>query len=347
MRKLALLLTALVPVMVSYACSLQNEVIVSGEADASGTMVVRSPDADAPAQEAALAPEAKERKPKAAVPDMPGVFLVNGSASFPAFRVCKAVSSAEASSLSLSPPVPTAIMPRSNLAGVDVLGAVRIEPSVELGGESEVVLLMIDDSSKANGTLPTGSCRALACSLSGGACLGAERLRRVSIVDRGTKRLHPGAFAEPGAILVLRDDAGDLRFEVERANAVPPGLEGDLDVDFHNLSNDLQGAATYLNRGGAPDGTPLSPFSTSFQLPSDYTLAKVAFGKHEESLADIHEFSEPRVPMDTYFRAPGAFLLLLVGSPDQDAAPDRKQRFVALPVNGLPDPVVSVDAGTD
>lgn len=346
MRKLAFMLAAFVPVMTSYACSRQGDVIQTGDADASGSVVARSPEADALAQDGGP-PEANERKPKAAVPDRPGVFLVNGASSFPAFRVCKAVASTDPTSLSLSPPIPTAIMPRSNLAGVDVLGAVRVEPSVELGGESEVVLLMIDDISKANPALPAGSCRALACTLSGGVCVGAERLRRVSIVDRGTKRPHPGAFAEPGAILVLRDDAGDLRFEVERANAVPPGLEGDLDVDFHNLSNDLQGSASYSNRGGAPDGLSPSQLATSFQLPSDYTLAKVAFGKHEESLADIHDFSEPRVPIDTYFRAPGAFLLLLVGSPDQDAAPDRKQRFVALPVNGLPDPVVSVDAGTD
>jgi len=293
------------------------------------------------------AAEAKPRPPKPSVPSTPGVFLVNGSSSFPAFRVCKSDGQGAVLSTSLAQPVPTAIMPRSSLAAVDVLGAVRIEPSAEIGADAEVIVLAIDDTSKSNPQLPTGSCIALACPQAGAACLGAERLRRVAIVDRGTKRPHPGAFAEPGAILVLRDDAGDLRFEVERANAVPPGLEGDLDVDFHNLSNDLQGAATYSNRGGAADQPSSSPIATSFALPKNYSLATVRFEKHEESLADIHDFSEPRVPIDTYFRAPGAFLLLLVGSPDQDAAPDRKQRFVALPVNGLPDPVVSVDAGTD
>ena len=170
--------------------------------------------------------ETKPRPPKPPLPSTPGVFLVNGSASFPAFRVCKVDGQGAVLSTSLAQPIPTAIMPRSSLAAVDVLGAVRISPSAEIGADAEVIVLAIDDTSKSNPLLASGSCIALACPQAGGGCLGAERLRRVPIFDRGTKVAHPGAFSEPGAIVVLRDDARGLRFEVEKAKAVPPGLEG-------------------------------------------------------------------------------------------------------------------------
>ena len=285
--------------------------------------------------------------PKPTEPHDPGVFLVNAVPGVAAFRVCKSDAPGAGFSTSPARPVPTTLMPRSNIAGVAPLGAVRIDPQREIGADSEVVVLTIDDVSKSNEGLKVGPCRAVACTSSGGSCLGSLRLRRAPIVDKASRAPFPNAFVTPGAILVLRDDgAGGVRFEVETAQAPPPGRVGDLDVDLHNLSK-IAGSALYANaeRSDGP-ASQASRGATSFPLPRDYTQAKIAYGTHAESLALVHDNSDPRVPLDRFFKAPGAYLVLLVGDPASDAAPSGL-RFVALPMNGFPPDEEPQDAGSD
>lgn len=265
-----------------------------------------------------------------------GVVLVNATSAFPAFRVC------QLGGTTLMRPVPTAIMPRSSVAGVDVLQAVRIEP-VDFGEDTSVTLLAIDDASKSNGGLANGSCRALACTQTGGTCLGADHLKTVPIVLRGTATPAKGAFRTAGNILVLKDDGGSLRFEVEKMNDPTSGSGGDLDFDFHNLST-ASGNLRY--RADANDPQSDLAGQSSFRLPMDYAKATLSFAKHDETLEQIHDYSEPRVPIDTFYRLPSGFLVFFLGNPELDASAARGPRFVTIPINALPESG-SADAGAD
>mgnify|MGYP007071098480 CR=1 FL=1 len=62
-----------------------------------------------------------------------GIVLANATQSFAAFRLCKAPQGSQDSlSTSASRPVPTALMPRANVSGVDVASAVTVVLEVVL-----------------------------------------------------------------------------------------------------------------------------------------------------------------------------------------------------------------------
>lgn len=289
-----------------------------------GTPVGRAPDASL---EGASCP------PKPAADPSRGVYLVNATTRFGAFRICPPASTTGTASASRMLPAPAAKMPRSNLSGVDVSSAARIAPSSELAG-AEVLAIKIDDVAKSNPSIETATCAQLACEGSGAGCLSAANVFRVPVVAR------PGvvvgtvdrALGRGRTIAVLRDD-GALRLEIEELREVEAGCEGDLDVDFHDLS-----ASPPSGDALVYDGPTSRAGSTSLQLPADYTLRSFAYDGHEETLAAVHDHSDPRTAIDAFYRAPGPFLLFFV----RDGS---GPHFVGLPSVGPAAPIG--DAGAD
>ena len=303
-----------------------------------------TPDADRKTEEppeAGVAPTLGDAAPP---PDFleSGILLVNASDSFPAFRICPITKNEIGNfSSSQSVPIPTKLMPRSNLAGVGVGGATTLEAQSDFAGDSEVLLLKIDDTTKNKADqLATESCRALACTEVGGSCLGAGNVVRVPLVDSARNAV-PGALASPGNILALRGEGSSLRLEVLSVDNFADKSAASLTVKFRNLSS-FVGPVTYTSATGS--ATPLTA-STAIDLdPTDtgFVTSKFTAGGYNATLSDVHQNSDPRAAITDFYSSPGAFALVLVGS-EADVGADRKLRFLAVPVTApkLPPP----DAG--
>lgn len=267
-----------------------------------------------------------------------GIVLANATRSFAAFRLCKAPQgSPDTLSVSGSRPIPTTLMPRANVSGVDVASAVAIEPLSELDADTEVIVLKIDETTKAEPGLETSACRQLACVQSGGQCLGPERVRRVQVTTREGEVAIERPFVTPGTLLVLRDDGSGLRLEASRVVPPPPGHVGDLDVAVRDLSLSPEKGAALGFTG--PIGK--HPTSLDLTLP-DWTTLGVTYGAHTELLTAIHESSDPRRPLAGYFTAEGPYVFLLFDAPAGGARP---KRFVAVPMAGFPKEAPNGDAG--
>lgn len=272
-----------------------------------------------------------------------GILLVNASDSFPAFRICP-VTKDETGTFSSSQnvPIPTKLMPRSNLAGVGVGGATTIAAQKDFAGDSDVLLLKIDDVTKNKAEqLATESCRSLACTEVGASCLGAGNVVRVPLVDMDGKAV-PGALATPGKILALRGDATSLRLEVIPVdNDVDDSARSKLTVKFRNISS-FVGPVTYTLPTGS--ATPLTASTAIVLDPSDsgFVTSKFTAGGYAATLSDVHQNSDPRASITDFYSSPGAFALVLVGS-EADVGADRKLRFLAVPVTAPKLPLA--DAG--
>lgn len=280
-----------------------------------------------------------------------GFVLVNASRRVPAFRLCKAAAAPSLASLSLSKPFPTARMPSSSLSGVDILGAVASAPQLELGADSTVLLLPIDEETKKNDKLETGSCRALACDRTGGSCLPPAKLRRVSAYRQGI--LADSAFSTPGHLLVLRDadDGSDeVYFDVVdvRPTTEAP-LADSLRVELHDFST-FQGAVRFTGS------------NTSFEVPNGgaatlplgtgggngtWAATTLTAGELTASLDDIYRVSEATVPIGDYYRTPSVFALLLLGGDRSSAGEKRALKLLAVPmvVPRTSPPIGDDDAG--
>jgi len=326
-------------------CGSNNSELASGQPPENGR---QAPDAS----QKELNDTASDAAPTGAVtlPQAPpalddGLLLVNATRAFPAFRVCPPDGSTGVLSTSNSKPIPTTLMPRSSLAGVDINGASRIDPQPEFAESDDVVVLIIDDSTKGNSAIESGSCGALACTQTGANCLGSSKLFRVPVRDAKTNASQKGAFASKGRILALRDDGGPLRFEVLTISNEASANASELRVDYRNLS-DYKGPVTYLERAGA------SPKLMQEATPelvkynrNDYGASQFRTTGYSASLVDIQQASDPRVPIDSFFRSPGSFALILVGTTG-DAGPERSLRFLAVPVTA-PKVVTITDGGTN
>lgn len=268
----------------------------------------------------------------------PGIVLANATRSFAAFRLCKArPGTATALSLSASQPIPTTLMPRANVSGVDIASAVAVEPIPELEADTEVIVLKIDETTKSEPGLETSACLQLACVQSGGQCLGPDRVRRVPVRTREGEAAIERPFTTPGTLLVLRDDGSGLRLEASRVVPPPPGHVGDLDVAVRDLS--LPPEKDPVLRLSEPAGK--HPTSLDLTNP-DWASLKIAYGAHTELLSTIHESSDPRRPLADYFTAQGPYLFLLFDAP---AGGPTSKRFVAVPMEGFPKAAPNGDAG--
>lgn len=279
----------------------------------------------------------REAKPLSLAPS--GIVLANATRSFAAFRLCKArPGSADTLSVSPARPVPTTLMPRANVSGVDIASAVAVEPLPELDADTEVIVLKIDETTKAEPGLETSACRQLACVQSGGQCLGSERVRRVRVVTRAGEPEIARPFTAQGTLLVLRDDGSDLRLEASRVAFPPPGNVGDLDVVVRDLSLPPE-------KDPVLRLTPAGKHSTSLDLTNpDWASLRIAYGAHSELLSTIHESSDPRRPLARYFTAEGPYVFLLFDAPAGGATP---KRFVAVPLAGFPKEAPNSDAGAE
>lgn len=320
----------LVPLVVAACSNMSGSIgppaFDNRETDATPIVTGVAPSADGSAP---LKPCARKPAPEV----RPAVVLVNASASLGAVRLCPAAD--DGSSGSFEPPIPTSIMPRSNLAGVDVASAVRIAPTNVLAG-SHVLVLKIGQNAKDNPTIATASCRQLACgSAPAGDCFAAADVLRVPVLGMADAGAASG-FAKAGTIAVLRDDgAAGPRIELEEGRPIEPGCVNHVDFDFRDFTG-RDARASYDLDEAAPQFADVP--ATSYPLPADYRFASLSAGGHRETLEEIHQHSEPRVPIDAFYRTKSPFLLFLVGPP-------AGQHFVAMPVNGVGDEVV--DGGRD
>lgn len=276
--------------------------------------------------------------------------LVNATNSFAAFRICPVSNETGAVfSESTSQPLPTTLMPRSNLPGVDINGAARISAQPEYSEASEVLVFAVDKDTKLNPAIGTASCRTLACPGPGGDCVGSAALRRVPLVDPSGGKA-TGALAGGGKIIALRDDLDgkNLRFEVISVTNVPSRQPSSLLVELRNLS-DYKGEIAYRkDKTSAPfvvsDGAiiPLGP---------SYVDSVFTAGAYTSSLATIHQDSDPRVSIESFYASPGSFALLLVGQ--KAVTTERSLRFLAVPLTavvedaGAPPPPVDGGVTTD
>lgn len=331
-------------------CSSNSETVTLGEPAASGQQADAAP-IELGDQTAVDAGARGATAPNAPPKLDDGLLLVNATRTFSAFRVCPATGSGVAST-SLSRPIPTTLMPESSLAGVDINGAARIDPQVEFGNADEVVLLAIDDDTKVKDPLTTASCRALACVQNGGGCLGATKVFRVPVRDPATKAKVAGAFSGRGKVLALRDD-GELRFDVFSIANRPSTNAAQLGVELRNLS-DFKGDVTYLSQADAkPVVFQGASASGDVDLTRNYSVARFTAGQYSATLLDIQQASDPRVPIDTFYKSPGSFALLLLGASATDASPGRPLRFLAVPVTApnqkddVDASAVPQDGGTD
>lgn len=315
---------------------------------ASGCSISASPGPDGPLGPEAGAAEVGDFGDAAPAPRAPvslPIVLVHASASFPAFRLCPASGSSTALlSLAAEPPYPTARMPGSSLAGVDVAGAVALPPLV--GNVSEVVLIPLDADTKANPLLERGSCRSLVCGGSGGRCIPPTKLRRVVARTVGGEP-DPGAFSRASTVLVLRDDPstpGAVYFESRQA---PRGEQeapeqGKVSFLFDNFSNH-QGAVTFAG-GGQSQGL-TSGSEVSARIP-EWEATTFKAGSFEASLVDVHRASDVGNDIDAFYSRRvyyGLFLLGLTAPKVGDEG--RALRLVAFPLP--PASSTPPDAGID
>jgi hypothetical protein len=278
---------------------------------------------------------------------MRGIILVNASRSFPAFRLCKGDGESGTLSDSSEQPFPSTRMPSSSLAGVDISGAVRIDPLPYMDTDSSAILFPIDNETKTKPELEAGSCRALVCgTTTGGSCLPLAKLRRVTAYRNGAPA--KSAFSEGGHLLVLRDGpgSGEVRFEVVDA-AMEGSIPNDtLRVAYHNFST-YTGPLLFTGGGKS--------FEVAKGTPINLPLATGAWGTSElkagtltASFVDIHAVSEPTVSLADYYRTPSLFALLLLGDtrPDSGAEP-RPLKVLAIPMAppGIPPRPGTDDAG--
>lgn len=274
-----------------------------------------------------------------------GILLVNATRGHSAFRVCPP--SGE-DTLSRSPiaPVPTSLMPRSNLAGVDVGGAVALDPVPEFAGLAEVLVIRVDAATKER--LPADvSCKKVACVQNGGDCLGETKVSRVKVLDPLGNPVS-GAFAAPGRILALRDDAGKgLRFEAIAIESQALAQGKRMAVDYRNLS-DFTGEVSFATADGKSVAIPRAQ-PVIVDIGKDFTKETFTAGAYQASLFDIHQSSDPRVAIESFYASPGSFALILVGVGAPPASePERGLRFLAVPVTApkrVPTPLP--DAGGD
>lgn len=330
----------------SWFVSLSLAAMASGFAACSQATVIQGDDGGPPdaTPRPPTVPSDADGGPEAARADKglsfaaPGIVLANATRSFAAFRLCKArPGTATALSLSASQPIPTTLMPRANVSGVDVASALAVEPLPELDADTEVIVLKIDETTKAEPGLETSACLQLACVQSGGQCLGPERVRRVQVTTREGEAAIERPFTTPGTLLVLRDDGSGLRLEASRVVPPPPGHVGDLDVAVRDLS--LPPEKDPVLRLSEPAGK--HPTSLDLTNP-DWASLKIAYGAHTELLSTIHESSDPRRPLADYFTAQGPYLFLLFDAP---AGGPTSKRFVAVPMEGFPKAAPNGDAG--
>lgn len=283
-------------------------------------------------------PEKPDKESKGLSLAPTGIVLANATRSFAAFRLCKAPpGTQDALSISGSRPVPTTLMPRANVSGVDIASAVAIEALPELESDTEVIVLKIDDTTKNEPDLETATCRQLACVQTGGKCLGEDRVRRVAVTTRQGETRIDRPFTAPGTLLVLRDDGSGLRLEASRVALPPPGHVGDLDVVVRDLSLPPEKDPVLELTG------PAGKYPTSLDLTNpNWASLRIAYGAHSELLSTIHESSDPRRPLAGYFTAEGPYVFLLFDAPAGAPTP---KRFVAVPMEGFPKEAPNGDAG--
>lgn len=300
-----------------------------------------SPDAGVEAGELAVDGGSPTPRPAPSLP----IVLVHASRSFPAFRLCPA--SGEPSALvsrAIEPPYPTARMPGSSLAGVDVSGAVALPPLV--GDVSEVVLVPLDADTKSNPLLERGSCRALVCGGSGGRCIPPSKLRRVAArTVRGEP--DPDAFSRPSTVLVLRDDPstpGAVYFESRPAprSAQETREQDKVSFLFDNFS-DFSEAVTFAGGGGSQALTSGSEIAVRGQAWEAITFKA---GPLEASLVDVHRASDVGTDISAFYSRPAYYGLFLLGLTTPPVGEEgRALRLVAFPL--APASSTAPDAGVD
>lgn len=254
------------------------------------------------------------------------VVLIHGHDTLPAFRLCPAASARATVSDGTMAPIPTARMPGASLAGLDARGAVRLDAPPEFDGR-DFVLLLLDEDTKKNESLVSGACSSLACDGdSGTGCLPATKRVALRLPD-------PGLLTKPGAVLAVRGTSNtDVQIDVRVA--LSNGLRsGHLNLQLVNVS-DYAGPVTYevsepLDDGGlATRSTTLSSMSLTPVFRTSYG-DRLKAGAHEESLVEIHEQSDPTVPIVAHFAAGGPYALVLVGA---QANASKPLKFIALPL---------------
>lgn len=246
------------------------------------------------------------------------VVVVNASARVPAFRICPAASEDGLLSNSSTRPFPTTRMPGSNIAGLDVGGAVRLDPTspevMAVSSATSVLLVLVDDDTKFNQRLATGTCAEVACT-GGTGCVGAQKIRRVEVRN--------GSFAR-GNVVVLRDDPKDTFFDVQ----ADPFTASDTGLQFayRNFSDTREPLAFVLD--GKP--FPLAPGATT-SVPEPALAGSLHVGNLVVPLATLHSDSEPATDPSTFFR--GTLGLFLVGqvAPAEGASAYRL-KLVAVPL---------------
>ncbi|MBL0196807.1 MAG: hypothetical protein IPQ09_21790 [Myxococcales bacterium] len=243
--------------------------------------------------------------------------LANGS-NLPAFRLCPAVAPGVVASDSLARPIPEVLMPGSSLEGVPERGAVGIAPPAAMFGTTSVVVLWIDEKTKAHPGLISGTCETLSCVGGGSGCLddgtGPEpREPRVTVVD-----LPNDAALDKKGILVLKGATrATARFETRTPRQSTNATVGKLDVQLFDEANFGRGVTfqgTAID-GSVAGGIPYSGFGGAFVA-----------GTHRETMLEVHGNSAPRRPVVDFYANPGLFALFLLGAPGD-------LTFVAVPTH--------------
>lgn len=243
--------------------------------------------------------------------------LANGS-NLPAFRLCPAVAPGVVASDSLARPIPEVLMPGSSLEGVPERGAVGIAPPAAMFGTTSVVVLWIDEKTKAHPGLISGTCKTLSCVGGGSGCLddgtGPEpREPRVTVVD-----LPNDAALDKKGILVLKGATrATARFETRTPRQSTNATVGKLDVQLFDEANFGRGVTfqgTAID-GSVAGGIPYSGFGGAFVA-----------GTHRETMLEVHGNSAPRRPVVDFYANPGLFALFLLGAPGD-------LTFVAVPTH--------------
>jgi hypothetical protein len=293
-----------------------------------------------------------------------GIVIVH-AASFGAFRLCfKNVGGRR--------PIPSAdLLPESNLVGVDVGSAVRIDPIN--GSPGTVYAFAVDD---IKGYYPPGQAGPTCNDL-----ITGQAFQYAHEVATVTTDLSSGVH-----VLVLRGSLADddLRLETIKLDAFNRPFQT-LPVQVLHLAQNLEaraanrkvGVAVGLVSSDGGDAGPTAPFIEgqfeagvplpAMPYPLDYDPADesvyatsgffVTLGgpldagadagdagaKREvllaQSLADIQRLSAPRALPGPWFNAPSSFVLLLLGNAQEtDAAADELTRlhFLAVPMAAEP-----------
>ncbi len=272
-------------------------------------------------------------------PPQTRIVLVNATAEFPAFRMCPA---APGSTLAdpftlpgaLAKPVPTAFMPRSNLAGADLGGAAYIEPGSEFNGAKSVILLKIDETTKRNPALAEGSCAVLACTKTSGGCVGPGKAVLVEL----TAPFTGGEIGKPGNVILLVDDAtapSKLRLEAVNPGKPPRPPSFDPSRLHVQLVNRPSASVSYRTAPGADAGIPVAPGAVT-ALPRGVAVTASFFVDGAGStLAQIQDDSVPRADPANYWASTGTYALLALGaSGDAGGRP----KLLAFPLAELPAP---------